>query len=90
MITKFYPGFFIIDDHAIELTLGQVVTYRSTSVVTICSDRADLIAKYREQFPEQANIQYPQELSIPYLTRPPLRAFAVVRGLLENINKREK
>ena len=54
-------GNFIIDDHAIELAPGQVVSYRDTTSVTVCSDRADLIAQYWEQFPEQANLQYPQE-----------------------------
>ena len=54
-------GNFIIDDHAIELAPGQVVSYRDTAPVTVCNSRANLIAQYRSQFPEQANRQYPQE-----------------------------
>jgi hypothetical protein len=54
-------GQFIIDDHAIELAPGQVVSYSDTAPVTVCSSRANLIAQYRSQFPEQANRQYPQE-----------------------------
>lgn len=54
-------GYYIIDGHAIELAPGQVASYRDTAPATVCSDRADLIAKYRAQFPEQAILQYPQE-----------------------------
>ncbi len=54
-------GYYIIDGHAIELAPGQAVSYRDTAPVTVCSSRADLIAQYRSQFPEQANRQYPQE-----------------------------
>jgi len=54
-------GNFIIDDHAIELAPGQVVSYRDTAPVTVCNSRANLFAQYRSQFPEQANRQYPQE-----------------------------
>ena len=53
-------GYYIIDDHAIEVPPGQVVSYRDTAPITVCSDRANLIAQYRSQFPEQANLQYPQ------------------------------
>ena len=54
-------GYYIIDNHAIEVLPGQVVSYRDTAAVTVCSDRANLIAQYRIQFPEQANRQFPQE-----------------------------
>ena len=53
-------GYCIIDGHAIELAPGQVASYRDTAPITVCSDRANLIAQYRSQFPEQANLQFPQ------------------------------
>ena len=54
-------GYYIIDNHAIEVLPGQVVSYRDTAPVTVCNDRANLIAQYRIQFPEQGNRQFPQE-----------------------------
>ena len=52
-ITQTYPGFFIIDDHAIELAPGQVVSYRDGAAAQTFNTVEEMLAAHELQFPEQ-------------------------------------
>tara|TARA_R110000868_G_scaffold317701_1_gene578487 strand:- start:748 stop:939 length:192 start_codon:yes stop_codon:yes gene_type:complete len=52
-ITQTYPGFFIIDDHAIELVPGQGVSYRDDVAVQTFNTAEEMLAAHEVQFPEQ-------------------------------------
>ena len=52
-ITQTYPGFFIIDSHAIELAPGQVVSYRNDATVQTFNTAEEMRTAHQLQFPEQ-------------------------------------